>query len=119
MSDDSPPELADLCNELAEVSIGQLKKLVIQLGLRSGKCDDVDYYPVPERKQKLLDAWLREDIHATWSSLVSALNNPAIGEHTLAEKIRAKHCPSLQPCHSVQLSETLPSCECISPILAQ
>ena len=108
MSDESPPELADLCNELADVSLGQVKKLVVQLGVHSSKCDDVDYYPVPERKPQLLGMWLREDIHATWSKLVNALKNPAVGEHTLAVNIQAKYSSSPQPHHSKQ------SCECCS-----
>ena len=114
MSDDSRPKLADLSNELADVSLGQVKKLVVQLGVQSGKCNDVDYYPVPERKTQLLDMWLRGDIHATWSKLVNALKNPAVGEHTLALKIQAKYCSCLQPHHSEELTETPPSCECIT-----
>ena len=114
MSDESPPKPADLCNELADVSLGQVKELVVQLGVHSSKCDDVDCYPVPERKSQLLGMWLRGDIHATWSKLVNALKNPAVGEHTLAVNIQAKHCSSPQPHHSEQPTETPPSCECCS-----
>ena len=102
MSDESPPTLADLCNELADVSLGQVKKLVVQLGVHPSKCDDVDSYPVPERKQKLLDMWLRGDDHATWRKLVDALKKPAVGEHTLAGKIQVKYCPSLPPHHPIE-----------------
>ena len=100
MSVESRPKLADLCNELANVSLGKVKELVVQLGVHSSKCDDVDSYPVPERKQKLLGEWLRGD--ATWRKLVDALKKPAVGEHALAKKIQVKYCPSLPPHHPIE-----------------
>ena len=83
--EENPPNLADLSNELANLSIGTLKELVVQLGVHRRSCDDVDYYPVQERRLKLLDAWLTVDESATWSKLIDALNKPAVKEHVLAE----------------------------------
>ena len=90
-------EFPSLVNELAHLEIGTVKSLVVQLGVSRGECSDVDYDPVKERRQKLLDCWLKVDESATWSKLVDALKSPAVDEHSLAEKIRVKYCDRPSP----------------------
>ena len=84
------PRLVTLCNELADLTVGQTKALVLQL---CGRHFDMDYVPVEDRKLKLLEKWLTSDSNATWSKLVNALKAPALELHALAEIIRTKHCP--------------------------
>ena len=89
-------EFPSLVNELADLHIGKVKSLVVQLGVSLGECDNVDYVPVEERRQKLLGYWLKVDESATWSKLVDALKTPAVNQHSLAKKIREKYCASSQ-----------------------
>ena len=88
-------DFKDLLNELADVSIANVKNLVIQLGVHKSKCEDADYVQFRERKTYLLDSWLKIDEKPSWSKLVNAMNTPSVREHEIAEQIRVKYCPSL------------------------
>ena len=90
-------EFPSLLNELANLPIGTVKSLVVQLGVSRGECSDVDRVPVEEIRLKLLDCWLKVDKSATWSKLVNALKTPAVNEQSLAEKIRVKYCDLPSP----------------------
>ena len=97
-----------LVNELANLHIGTVKSLVVQLGVSRGECSNVDYVPVEERRQKLLDCWLKVDESATWSKLVHALKTPAVNEHSLAEKIRVTYCDHCDPAQTAAPSQRPP-----------
>lgn len=98
-------EFPSLLNELADLPIGKVKSLVVQLGVSRGECSNVDYVPVDERRQKLLDSWLKVDESATWTKLADALNTPAVSECELSAKIRQKYC--CRPSNSS--AQTVPS----------
>ena len=88
-------DFKELLNELAGVSISNVKNLVIQLGVHKSECENVDYHPLKDRNRVLLDTWLKIDENASWSKLVNAMNKPSVREYEIAEQIRVKYCPSL------------------------
>ena len=95
-------EFPSLLNELANLDIGTVKSLVLQLGVSRGECSDVDRrVPLEEIRHKLLGYWLKVDESATWSKLVDALKTSSVNEHSLAKKIREKYCDRPSPAQTV------------------
>ena len=58
-------------------------------------CIERENYDISSRFQKMYSHWLKTtDPKPTWKALVTALEEPAIGEYGLADTLRQKYCPS-------------------------
>ena len=79
----------NLFNALMEVS--DWHKLGVVLGISPPELRKIeqDYQGSDRRKTEILDLWLRNTPSATWSTVVSALQQ--MKEHTVAERIQQKY----------------------------
>ena len=79
----------NLFNALMEVS--DWHKLGVALGISPPELRKIeqDYQGSDRRKTEILDLWLRNTPSATWSTVVSALQQ--MKEHTVAERIQQKY----------------------------
>ena len=96
------PSLRVLMQELRDVDLDyQWFYLGILLKIEHSQLRiiEVNYHRDPWRSlTEMLQVWLRNSPQPTWEVITEALES--IGEHALAEKIKAKYCHSLE--HELQ-----------------
>ena len=68
-----------------------------QLGVDDSKLKSLEskYGDENSLLKETLGIWLDTTSDCSWESLVSALEDPSVDKHELAEKLRGKHCPHL------------------------
>ena len=83
------PDIRNLSNALKEVC--NWYQLGIQLGVPTSELRKVEdeYQRSDRRKSETLDTWLQQTPSASWSDVVSALQQ--MGENTVAESVRQKY----------------------------
>ena len=93
---DSEPELSDLMNEVTAAIPGKWRDIGLHLGLNCpvlaeiasiSPGDDIQCY------SNVFTRWKNQNSTAhpyTWSTIVQALQSPAVGEERLADKIKIK-----------------------------
>ena len=91
---DSEPKLLDLMNEVAAVIPSKWRDIGLQLGLSQGVLEGIA--TISPRSTNLcysnvFTLWENQNSYPyTWSTIVEVLQAPAVGEETLATKIKSK-----------------------------
>ena len=89
---DSEPELPDLMNEVAAAIPSKWWDVGLQLGLDDGVLEGVGG-EASHCYRNVFTRWKNQNSTThpyTWSTLVQALQTPAVGKERLADKIRNK-----------------------------
>ena len=88
---DTKPEMKDLANEVIPKVCSKWRDLGLQLNLEYCVLEEIeaDHQKSAERCTKMLAKWLSQDVGASWSTLVAALNSKAVNETTLAANLKA------------------------------
>jgi len=83
------PDMQSLSNALKDVS--NWHQLGIQLGIPTSELRKIEeeYQRADRRKTEALDTWLHQTPSASWSDVVSALQQ--MGENTVAESVCQKY----------------------------
>jgi len=83
------PDIRNLSNALKEVC--NWYQLGIQLGVPTSELRKIEdeYQRSDRRKSETLDTWLQQTPSASWSGVVSALQQ--MGENTVAESVRQNY----------------------------
>ena len=90
---DSEPELSDLMNEVAAEIPSNWRNVGLQLGLDQGVLDGIALISPGDTDhcyRNVFTRWKKQNSTThphTWSTIVQALESPAVGERRLAEKI--------------------------------
>ena len=93
---DSGPELPDLMNEVAAAIPSKWKVMGIQLGLDASELEGIDIKTRGNTNHayiEIFDSWKKKNPSKytyTWSTVVRALQTPAVGEKKLADNIKDK-----------------------------
>ena len=93
---DSEPELSDLMKEVAAEIPGKWRDVGLQLGLDPGVLDGIASISPGDTDhcyRNVFTRWKNQNSTThphTWSTVVQALQTPAVGEERLADKIKNK-----------------------------
>ena len=91
---DSEPELPDLMNEVAAEIPCKWRDLGLQLGVSQGVLDGIAASRPEDINNRFSDVftkWKNQNSPPyTWSTVVHVLQNPAVGQNRLADKIIKK-----------------------------
>lgn len=111
------PQLSDLDTALAPLPWSDVKRLAIHLhnNITTSTLDQIeeDRSKVGERRIYCMDVWLKIDCEASWTKLVSALDE--IGQNQLARKIESRYClclPKPDTRRSMQTRTECPTAQC-------
>ena len=95
---DSQPKLSDLMNEVAAKIPSKWRDVGLQLGLDQGVLEGIASISPGDTNLYYINVFTRwknqsSTTHPhTWSTLVQALESPAVGERRLADKIKSELC---------------------------
>lgn len=80
-------------NALANMTWEEFVTLALQLGVKKATLDMIeeDKKKTQSRKLEAMDQWLKQDVNASWETIVDALKTLEL--NALADSVRATYCP--------------------------
>ena len=108
----SPQEVVKALKTLSD---DKTKELVFHLGIETYVLENIDSkYSAGGHKIPSIQAWLDQDIEASWEKIVSGLEH--IGMNVLARQVATQHCPqSLVPTSDPHQPATVPTSQPTKP----
>ena len=94
MDDVKQTFMADLSNELRDLTWSDIKDLAVQLKIDFNKLLNIEGQTdqPTDRMHRALNIWLEKDSNASWEKIINALNRVK-GKDVLIQKLKEKHLP--------------------------
>ena len=88
------PKLADLSNELGDLTWSEIKSLAVQLEIDYNKLLKIEEQTnqATDRMHQALNIWLKKDPNASWEKVINALDRVK-GKDVLIKTLKEKYLP--------------------------
>ena len=88
------PKLADLSNELGDLTWSEIKSLAVQLDIDFNELLKIEEQTdqATDRMHRALNIWLQKDPNASWEKVINALDRVK-GKDVLIQKLKEKYVP--------------------------
>ena len=88
------PKLADLSNELGDLTWSEIKSLAVQLEIDYSELLKIQEQTdqATDRMHQALNIWLKKDPNASWEKVINALDRVK-GKDVLIQKLKEKYLP--------------------------
>ena len=92
------PKLADLSNELGDLTWSEIKSLAVQLEIDYNELLKIEEQTnqATDRMHRALNIWLEKDPNASWEKVINALDRVK-GKDVLIQKLKEKYLPPQSP----------------------
>ena len=88
------PKLADLSNELGDLTWNDIQSLAVQLEINFNELLKIEEQTnqATDRMHRALNMWLEKDPDASWEKIINALDRVK-GKDVLIQTLKEKHLP--------------------------
>ena len=93
-----PKFMADLSNELGDLTWSEIKSLAVQLEIDFNELLKIEEQTnqATDRMHRALNIWLEKDPNASWEKVINALDRVK-GKDVLIQKLKEKYLPPRSP----------------------